>query len=74
MYQDVNIIVYIWSPNLAICTIVKIGGCTRLLAWDQEMAPWKQMETMIIPTSLRSKTLLFIRKIKDAPLNCMIRI
>ena len=42
--------------------------------WDQEMTPCKQMETMIIPTSLHSKTLLFIRKMKDAPLNCMIRI
>ena len=34
----------------------------RPLAWDQEMTPCKQMETMIIPTLLRSKTLLFIRK------------
>ena len=31
MWQNVNIIVYIWSPNLAICAIAKIGGCTRLL-------------------------------------------
>ena len=30
MCQNVNIIVYIWSPNLAICAIAKIGGCTRL--------------------------------------------
>ena len=30
MYQNVNIIVYIWSPNLAMCVIAKIGGCTRL--------------------------------------------
>ena len=44
----------------------------RPLAWDQEMMWCKQMETMIIPTSLHSKTLLFIHKMKDAPLNCMI--
>ena len=31
MCQNENIIVYIWSPNLAICAIVKIGDCTRLL-------------------------------------------
>ena len=31
MCQNVNIIVYIWSPNLAICAISKIGGYTRLL-------------------------------------------
>ena len=41
---------------------------------DQEMTPCKQMETMIIPTSLRSKTLLFSHKMKDAPLKYMIRI
>ena len=29
--QNVHIIVYIWSPNLATCMIAKIGGCTRLL-------------------------------------------
>ena len=46
----------------------------RPLAWDQEMTPCKQMETMIIPTSLRSKTLFFSHKMKDAPLKCMIRI
>ena len=31
MCQNVNIIVYIWSLNLAICAIAKIGGCTRLI-------------------------------------------
>ena len=31
MCQNVNIIVYIWFPNLAICVIAKIGGCTRLI-------------------------------------------
>ena len=31
MCQNVNIIVYIWSPNLAICAIAKIGGCTQLI-------------------------------------------
>ena len=31
MFQNVNIIVYIWSPNLAMCAIVKIGGCTQLM-------------------------------------------
>ena len=31
MCQNVNIIVYIWSPNLAICATAKIGGCTRLI-------------------------------------------
>ena len=31
MCQNVNIIVYIWSPNLAICAIAKIGVCTRLM-------------------------------------------
>ena len=46
----------------------------RPLAWDQEMTPCKQMETMIIPTTLRSKTLLFSHKMKDAPLKYMIRI
>ena len=46
----------------------------RPLAWDQEMTPCKQMETMIIPTSLRSKNPLFSHKMKDAPLKCMIRI
>ena len=46
----------------------------RTLAWDQEVTPCKQMETMIIPTSLRSKTLLFSHKIKGAALNYMIRI
>ena len=37
MSQNVNIIVYIWSPNLVMCAIVKIDGCTRLPmgAWDQ---------------------------------------
>ena len=32
MCQNVNIIVYIWSPNLAMCVIAKIGGCTRLVS------------------------------------------
>ena len=32
------------------------------------------METMIIPTSLRSETLLFSHKMKDTPLKYMIRI
>ena len=32
MYQNVNTIVYIWSPNLAIvCIIAKIGGWTVLI-------------------------------------------
>ena len=30
MCQNVNIIVNIWSPNLAICAIAKIGGCIQL--------------------------------------------
>ena len=30
MCQNENIIVYVWSPNLAICVIVKIGDCTQL--------------------------------------------
>ena len=46
----------------------------RTLAWDQEVTPCKQMETMIIPTSLPSKTLLFSHKIKGVALNYMIRI
>ena len=40
----------------------------------REMTPCKQMATMIIPTSLRSKTPLFSHKMKDAPLKYMIRI
>ena len=31
MCQNVNIIAYIWSPNLVMCVVAKIGGCTRLL-------------------------------------------
>ena len=46
----------------------------RPLAWDQEMTPCKQMETMIIPTSLPIKTLLFSHKMKDTHPKCMIRI
>ena len=46
----------------------------RPLAWDQEITPCKLMETMIIPTSLRSETTLFSHKMKDAPLKYMIRI
>ena len=46
----------------------------RPLAWDQEMTPCKQMETMIIPTSLPSKTLLFSHKMKDTHPKCMISI
>ena len=30
MCHNVNIIVYIWSPNLVMCAIAKIGGCTQL--------------------------------------------
>ena len=33
MCQNVNIIVYIRSPNLVMCVIAKIGGCTRLVTW-----------------------------------------
>ena len=60
--------------NFSALTVFVGPNRRRPLAWDQEMTPCKQMETMIIPTSLRSKTLLFIRKMKDAPLKCMIRI
>ena len=31
MCQNVNIIVQIWSPNLAMCAIAKTGGCTQLI-------------------------------------------
>ena len=31
MYQNVNVIVQIWSSNLAMCAIAKIGGCTQLI-------------------------------------------
>ena len=40
MYQNVNIIVYIWSPNLAIWAIAKIGGCTRLIIWLSHILLW----------------------------------
>ena len=29
MCQNANIIVYIWSPNLAMCAVIKIGVCTQ---------------------------------------------
>ena len=32
MCQNANIIVYIWSPNLAMCAVIKIGVCTQLMS------------------------------------------
>ena len=47
----------------------------RQLAWEREMTSCKQMETVIIPTSLYKKNPeLIICKMKDASPDCMIRI
>ena len=55
MYQNVNIIVYIWSPNLAICVIAKIGGSTRLTTWPRfQTSPMKPRpdEAQAFPSSI----------------------
>ena len=53
MCQNVNIIVYIWSPNLAICAIAKIGGCTLLL---QETYHWTGSKPMLRQSPKKGNT------------------
>ena len=40
MWKYVNITVYIWSQNLAMCLITKIGGCIRLIRAASPRGQW----------------------------------